>query len=112
MGILTFMMGKGINDAIKEYENTKGAVLLDVRNVSEFEGGHIPGAINIPLEALKERAKELKDKNAPIYAYCLSGARSGSAISILKSLGFNNVNNIGGINAYKGPVEKSKGRSF
>ena len=112
MNILSFVKGADINSAVKEFQATKGAVLIDVREPSEYGQGHIPGSINMPVGVISARASEIKDKNTPIYVYCLSGGRAGNAASTLRSLGFRNVKNIGGIKSYKGQVEKAKGRSF
>ena len=111
MNILGFMKGADINAAVKEAKGTRGAVLLDVRDPGDFNLGHIPGAVNLPSDKLNSRAGEL-DKKAPIYVYCQTGVRSSGAAGTLKSLGFTNVKNIGGINSYKGELEKAKGRSF
>ena len=106
------MKGADINEGLKAYKAAKGAMLIDVRDANEYGLGHIPGAVNMPLSAIDAKSAEIKDKNTPIFLYCVSGARAGNAMSILKSKGFKNVTNIGGINSYKGEKEKSKGRSF
>ena len=112
MNILSFMKGADINGGVKEFRSTKGAMLIDVREPSEYSQGHIPGSINMPVGSIKTRAAEIKDKKTPIYVYCQSGGRAGSAANALKSLGFTSVKNIGGINSFKGQTEKAKGRSF
>ena len=48
----------------------------------------------------------VKDKNTPVFVYCLSGGRSAQAANKLKQMGFTEVNNIGGINSYKGVIER------
>jgi phage shock protein E len=73
----------------------KGAVIIDVRSKSEYQGGHIKGSINIPLDTLKNNLSKLK-KNKPVITCCASGMRSASAKSILKSYGFEEVHNGGG----------------
>lgn len=73
-----------------------GAVILDVRSPSEFAGGHIKGAINIPVDALASNLSKLKDKNKAIITCCASGMRSSAAKSILSSNGYANVFNGGG----------------
>ena len=93
-----------INQAIEAYRNDADAVLIDVRGKNEFDGGHIPGAINIPLSDIQNAEEFQKEKK--LYVYCLSGARSSRAVTALKEMGFTDVNNIGGINAYKGTLEK------
>lgn len=104
MGLFTF--GADINKGVEEFRATSGAVLLDVRNPEEYASGHIPGSVSIPLAALPARYNELGATDTPLFVHCLSGGRSGQAVSFLKSVGFTNVKNIGGINAYKGKVEK------
>ena len=79
-------------------EILKNASVVDVRTPGEFLDGHYPGAINIPLNELSQRLDELKELKMPIVAYCRSGARSGTAVSVLKQNGFNEVYNGGGLN--------------
>jgi len=73
----------------------KGAVIVDVRSKAEFAGGHLSNSVNIPLDVLKERLKEL-DSSKPVITCCASGMRSASAKSILKANGFEEVKNGGG----------------
>ncbi len=73
------------------------AVILDVREDSEWQAQHIPGAIHIPLGQLSERLSELKQyKDSPIIAQCRSGRRSAQASDVLKSAGFSKVYNLDG----------------
>ncbi len=75
-----------------------GALIVDVRTVYEFEDEHFPGAINIPVNDLLPRMSELgEDKERPIILYCASGARSAYAAMILKSHGYKDVTNAGGL---------------
>ena len=76
---------------IKEYLN-KGGVVLDVRTPLEFNGGHVEGSINIPLQVLERRLHEIKDLNKPVVAVCRSGARSGNATIFLKRQGLDVIN--------------------
>lgn len=73
-----------------------GAVIIDVRTKGEFAGGHIKGAINIPLDMIGNNISQFKDKEKPIITCCASGMRSASAKSILQSKGYKNVYNGGG----------------
>jgi len=77
-----------------------GAKLVDVRSPGEYAGRKIPGAVNIPVEQLPRRLKELGAKDKPIVLYCQSGMRSGRALGILKNAGFTQVHNLGGINRW------------
>ncbi len=73
-----------------------GAKIVDVRTPGEFAAGAYPGAVNIPLDALPGRLKELP-KNRPIVLYCASGMRSASAARILERAGYDQVVNAGGL---------------
>lgn len=105
MGLFDFLRGPDINQGVSEYHNTAGAVLLDVRTPQEFREGHIPGSRNVPLQTIQAAADIVPDKSAPVFVYCLSGARSRQAAGALAQMGYTNVKNIGGISAYTGKVE-------
>lgn len=98
-----FFKRENINAGVEECRNTAGSALLDVREEDEFQNGHIPGALNVPLSRLGE---VLPDKNASIFVYCLWGTRSRRAAQILKSMGYTSVRSIGGIVSYKGDLER------
>lgn len=72
-----------------------GAQIIDVRTKQEFQGGHIKGSVNIPLQNLSNNLSKIK-KDKPVITCCASGMRSASAKSILASKGFNEVYNGGG----------------
>lgn len=78
-------------------EILNNASIIDVRTLAEYEGGHYPGAVNIPLNELPQRLEEFEEMKKPIVAYCRSGARSSMAVSILKQSGLNEVYNAGGL---------------
>ena len=71
-----------------------GAMIIDVRTPAEFKGGHIKGAVNIPLQSLQASYAKIP-KNKTIITCCASGMRSGSAKSLLKAAGYT-VHNGGG----------------
>jgi len=80
-------------------------VLVDVRNPEELLISRIAGSRLIPLPELPGRAAEL-DAAAPIVAYCRSGARSASAVRLLRQAGFRRVQSLaGGINAWADEVD-------
>ena len=103
MGLFTF--AADINKGVEECRATPGAILLDVRTPEEYKEAHIPGSLSIPLAALPARYSELGATDTPLFVHCLSGGRSGQAVRFLKSVGYTNVKNIGGINAWRGKVE-------
>jgi len=70
---------------------SNGATILDVRSKAEFASGHGEGAINIPLDQLAGQMKKLP-KGKPVVACCLSGARSGRAVDMLKAEGIDAYN--------------------
>lgn len=99
------LFGKNINKYIEEFNAEQGIILIDVRETDEYALGRIPGSINVPLSNIKE-IEDAVDKSAKIYVYCLSGGRSDMAEGFMKSNGYSDVTNIGGIAQYKGMLEK------
>lgn len=106
MGFFDFFKQPDVNQGVKEYQNTSGAVLLDVRTPEEYRSGHIPGSRNLPLQTIDRASAIAENRDTALYVYCQSGARSRQAAGLLKQLGYTNVNNIGGIAAYEGKVER------
>ncbi len=68
-----------------------GALVVDVREPSEFQSGHYKTAINIPYEEINRNISQLGDRDTPIILYCHSGVRSKKAWRNLKDLGFTDV---------------------
>lgn len=106
MGIFDFFKTEDINEGIAQFEHTDGAVLLDVRTVEEYQAGHIPKSINIPLHEIHAVAESISNHDIPLFVYCQSGARSSHAVDALSRMGYTEVKNIGGISNYRGKVEK------
>lgn len=72
--------------------------VVDVRSPGEFAAGHIDGALNLPLDRLaQDAAEQLPHQQAPLVLCCLSGARSGLGVQVLRQLGYENVVNGGGV---------------
>lgn len=91
------------------------AFVLDVRTAGEYKEGFIGNATNISSTEISAKLGHLPtDKETPILVYCLTGARSSRAASIMAKSGYTNVNNLsGGINAWKTaglPVGKAKSK--
>ena len=99
-----------MDEAIAMMEEKSGYIILDVRTAAEFDEKHIPGAINIPNEAIGTDAiPELPDKDQLILVYCRSGNRSKQASEKLVKLGYTNVVEFGGIIDWPGETEKNAG---
>ena len=105
MGFFDFLRGPDIDQGVKDFQAMPSAVLLDVRTPQEYQEGHIPGSINLPLQSLSTAEQMIAGKDTPLFVYCYSGARSGQAVRQLVRLGYSNAKNIGGIAAYTGKVE-------
>lgn len=88
----------------------RGARLIDVREVWEFEGGHIPASENLPLQELAAR---FTPNGTPVVLICTTGNRSGFAAQLLKRQGVAEVANLlGGVVAWSRggqPLENGKG---
>jgi phage shock protein E len=85
-----------------------GALVVDVRTPEEFRGGHLRGAVNVPLgELAEELPRQVKDRNQVLLLHCLSGGRSGIATRRLKSLGYPNSFNLGSYSRARQIVESS-----
>jgi rhodanese-related sulfurtransferase len=83
--------------------NHQEALVLDVREQSEWQDGHIAKAKHIPLGKLKDKLSELeRHKDKPIITVCRSGNRSNHACGVLKKAGFENLHNLaGGMQAWE-----------
>jgi phage shock protein E len=73
-------------------------IIIDVRDVEEFESGHVQGAINMSLnEGVFEQQMSTLDPAASYQLYCRSGGRSQMAMDLLQRIGFAEVENLGGV---------------
>ena len=77
-----------------------------MRTPQEHREGHIPGSKNVPLQTLDKVRSVVENKDAELFVYCYSGARSRQATVMLQHMCYTNVQNIGGIAAYHGKVER------
>lgn len=99
MGLLSFLGLSSKMEKIKEY-TAKGAIIIDVRSVGEFQGGHIKGSKNIPLNTIESKINEIQQTKKPVIVCCASGMRSAQAASILKQHGIEVINGGGWSNLH------------
>lgn len=102
MGFLSSMFGGGssVDEARVKAVVAAGGRILDVRGPDEFGGGHVEGALNIPVQVLAGRLSEVGPKDQPVIVYCRSGGRSAQATSILKGAGWTEVIDVGPMSAF------------
>ena len=95
------------DEAQKMMESETGYLIVDVRTPQEYAEGHIPHAINVPLDTSGTNPPaELPDKAQMIFVYCRSGARSMTASNKLAQMGYTNIVEMGGIKDWHGEVVK------
>ena len=86
-----------------------GALIIDVRTQPEYDAGHIKGAILIPYDVIaRQIADHTTDKQQQIVVYCRSGRRSGIAQRQLREMGYEHVENAGGLSAARRRLEPQK----
>lgn len=83
----------------KKRMDAGGVLVLDVREPYEYNDGHIPGAVLLPLGTISEAgaAAVISSKDAEVLVYCRSGSRSKQAAAMLARLGYTKVYEFGGI---------------
>ena len=94
-------------EAAKEMMDTQEAVILDVREQHEYDSGHIPGAVLLPVGTITEdtAAAVIDNLDTVVLVYCRSGNRSKTASQALVDLGYTKVYEFGGINDWPYDVE-------
>ena len=94
-------------EAAKEMMDTQEVVILDVREQHEYDSGHIPGSVLLPVGTITEdtAAAVIDDLDTVVLVYCRSGNRSKTASQALADLGYTNVYEFGGINDWPYEVE-------
>lgn len=91
----------------KEMMDTQEVIVLDVREQNEYDSGHIPGAVLLPVGTIDEdtAAAVIPEKDSTVLVYCCSGNRSKTASSALAELGYTNIYEFGGINTWPYEIE-------
>lgn len=93
-----------INTAVERLKTEEGAVLLDVRDSHEYAMGHIPGSVNLSLSEISHVQFKAPNTMLPVFVCCHTGVRSARAVRYLKSMGYREVKNAGGIGRYHGQL--------
>lgn len=77
----------------------EGAILIDVRELDEYDSGHLDNAINISYTIIGDKIKDIVDDlDKDIIVYCKSGVRSNKAATTLKEVGYKKIYDLGSIN--------------
>lgn len=89
-------------ETAKEMMDTQEVIILDVREQDEYDSGHIPGAVLLPVGTISEdtAATVIPEKDDTVLVYCRSGNRSKTASEALADLGYTGVYEFGGINTW------------
>ena len=95
-------------EAAKEMMDTQEVLILDVREQHEYDSGHIPGSVLLPVGTIAEgtAAAVIDDLDTVVLVYCRSGNRSKTASQALAALGYTNVYEFGGINDWPYEIEE------
>ncbi|RHO56101.1 rhodanese-like domain-containing protein [Ruminococcaceae bacterium AM07-15] len=94
-------------EAAKEMMDAQEVIILDVREQNEYDSGHIPGAVLLPVGTIDKNtaAQAIPEKDSTVLVYCRSGNRSKTASSVLAELGYTNIYEFGGINTWPYEME-------
>ena len=89
-------------EAAKEMVESQEVIILDVREQDEYDSGHIPGAVLLPVGTIDDTtaAQVIPEKDSTVLVYCRSGNRSKTASAALADLGYTNIYELGGINTW------------
>lgn len=98
-------------EAAVQLINRSKAVVVDVCEADEFATGHVVGAKNVPFSEMEKKLTTVvKNKSVPVILVCQSGARSGRAVALAKTLGYDQAQSLaGGLAAWKSanlPIER------
>ena len=86
----------------KAMMDSQEVIILDVREQDEYDSGHIPGAVLLPVGTIDDTtaAQVIPEKDSTVLVYCRSGNRSKTASAALADLGYTNIYEFGGINPW------------
>lgn len=90
MGLFSFLGNGTLKKALRQE-----AMIIDVRSASEYDRGHVPGSLNIPVDRIGVSVPRIKNLGKPVICVCASGHRSRMATNALKQAGMKDVHNGG-----------------
>lgn len=90
-----------LHEVLRSADADGRPAVVDVREEHEFAGGHVPGAVNVPMSQLPERAAEVTSLPGEVYVVCEVGGRSGQVAAWLGQQGHDVVNVAGGTAAWR-----------
>lgn len=96
----------------EEQQQKNNILILDVRTKEEFNQGHIPNALNIPVDEISKDTMEHYHKNIKVVVYCRSGTRSKRAALQLRDLGFIDIYDLGSLNNWNYPLVDTTNNSM
>ena len=98
LSVIFLLVTSGCCSTESKISMETNAVLLDVRTPEEHKSGYLEGAVLLPLAELESKiSSKVSGKNTPIYIYCRSGRRAGTAVEKLKAMGYTDLHNLGGL---------------
>ena len=98
-------MSSFMDQKIAEFESHDGGLLIDLRDGKDFDAGHIPGALHMTPENIRDEIRRLATFSTRILLYCYTGGRARQAAEMLKAKGYENTVDLGGIGQYTGRME-------
>jgi phage shock protein E len=100
MGLFSFLGNGTLKKALRQE-----AMIIDVRSASEYDRGHVPGSLNIPVDRIGVSVPRIKNLGKPVICVCASGHRSRIATNALKQAGMKDVHNGGSWERVMGLIE-------
>lgn len=94
MSILSKILGGWGNGSIRQALR-EGGVVIDLRTANEFDQGHIPRSLNIPVDRIRVNTRRIRELNRPIILCCANGIHCWEAATILREAGIERVYNGG-----------------
>jgi rhodanese-related sulfurtransferase len=96
-----------VADVQADFDAGDQPYVIDVRTVQEWSGGHIPGAVHMPMEEMQKSLHSMKRDGTKMYVICAGGGRSSAAAEFISNRGFLNVWNVdGGMKTWRGEMAK------